>query len=164
MRSRCELCENTGRRGGLPRRQTRPARPTRTRPARVGGANGKETEEIPRGLPAMPRRHPRHSCHERGVVTGEPRASKGARVVRREAARKGPRFTNSEPDTSPCSPPCPLCARPDLHPCPHRLASRRAESSSTPPLIPRRRSTTTSRYRRNHDGTRLHEPRGSSGA
>ena len=86
------------RHGGCPPgRHARPARDTRTRPARVGGPHGQETAQDPRGLPSLPRRHPRNPCHGRGVIAGEPSALKGARWVRREAARKRPDFTTCEP-------------------------------------------------------------------
>ena len=103
---RCELCGQRGRGGRPPGRQARPARHARTRPARVGGPHGQETAQDPRGLPALPRGHPRKPCNARGVIAGEPSALKGARWVRREAARKRPRFRIREPGTSPRSPPC----------------------------------------------------------
>jgi hypothetical protein len=43
---------------------------------------------------------------QRGPVTREPSALKGACWVRREAARKRPGFRILEPGTSPRSPPC----------------------------------------------------------
>ena len=89
-----------------PRRHTRPARQARAGPASVGGPHGQETAQDPHRLPLLPRLHPRQPRRERGIVTGEPSALKGARWVRREAARKRPGFRIPEPGTSPRSPPC----------------------------------------------------------
>ena len=77
-------------------------------PASVGGPHGQETAQDPHHLPSLPRLHPCQPCRERGTVTGEPSALKGARRVRREAARKRPGFRILEPGTSPRSPPCHL--------------------------------------------------------
>jgi hypothetical protein len=73
----------------------------------VGGENGPDAPQDPRGLHALPRHHPRDPCHQSGIVTGELRASKDARVVRRRGARKRISHTG---DTSPCSL---SCQRPD---------------------------------------------------
>jgi hypothetical protein len=78
-----------------PRRQTRPARQARTGPASVGGPHGQEAAQDPHRLPPLPRLHPRQSGRERGTVTGEPSALKGADWVRREAARKRPAPTRA---------------------------------------------------------------------
>ena len=91
-----------------PRRQTRPARHDRTEPASVGSPHGQETAQDPHRLPSLPRLHPRQPRRERGTVTGEPSALKGARWVRREAARKRPRFKILEPRD--------LAAQPTLSP------------------------------------------------
>ena len=105
--------------GCPPSRQARPARDTRTRPARVGRPHGQETAQDPRGLPTLPRGHPRNPSHASGVIAGEPSALKGARWVRREAARKRPDFTTGEPD---------LAAQPTLS----TRASSPPRSTSTP--------------------------------
>ena len=50
-----------------PRRQTRPARHDRARPASVGGPHGQETAQDPHRLPPLPRLHPRQPRRERGI-------------------------------------------------------------------------------------------------
>ena len=40
---------------------------SRAEPTGMGGPHGQETAQDPRGLPSLPRRHPRQPCHHRGI-------------------------------------------------------------------------------------------------
>jgi transposase InsO family protein len=62
----------------------------------MDGTHGSATAQDPRGLPALPQRHPPSAAHRiiRAVVTGEPGAGKLARRVREGDAGKGPKGTS----------------------------------------------------------------------
>ena len=70
--------------GSPPGPQARRPHQAGTATARVGAAHGPDAQEDPHGLRPLPPGHPRRAADRstHGVVTGEPRASKGARVVR----------------------------------------------------------------------------------
>ena len=117
---RCELCEQRHHGGCPPGRQARQPRQARTGPARVGRPHGQETAQDAHRLPPLPRRtSTRTPSRTRHKSLESPVHSKGARWVRREAARKRPGFTTGN-GTSPRSPPCP------------RSASSPPRSTSTP--------------------------------
>ena len=85
------VVRHDGQRGNPPGPQARRSHQDRTAAARVGTAHGPDAQENPRGLHPLPHRHPpRAACRPHGVVAGELRASKLARVVRTEVAGKGP--------------------------------------------------------------------------
>jgi hypothetical protein len=85
----------TARRSGSPPgpQACRP-RQARTTAARVGVPHGRHAQEDPRGLHALPPGHPHRAAsrHNHGIVAGEPRAGKLARVVR-TGGRKRTRHT-----------------------------------------------------------------------
>ena len=96
---RCELCEQPGKvQVHQVRKLASLGQPGRPQPA-WAAAHGQETAQDPRGLLALPRHHPRAGTNRdtHGVVTGEPRASKDARVVRAGAAGKGPSAKRAAP-------------------------------------------------------------------
>ena len=84
--------------GRPPGRRARQPRQARTGPARVGSPHGQDAAQDAHRLRRLPRPHPREPRRERGIVTGEPSASKGARWVRRKAARKRPALITRERD------------------------------------------------------------------
>ncbi len=100
-------------------------RDKRARPASVGGPHGQETAQDPHRLPPLPRLHPRQPRCERGIVTGEPSALKGASWVRRRLRGKGPHPTGH--GTSPRSPPCHSAERLTVK-CQYGTLSRSAPS------------------------------------
>ena len=76
-------------RGSPPGPQARRPHPAGTPAARVGATHGQDAQEDAHRLHPLPPGHPRghaHRCH--GIATGEPRAPKGARVVRTGGRRK----------------------------------------------------------------------------
>src|ERR1019366_6278521 len=70
--------------GDPPSLETRRPHTTGATTTRVGATHGQDAQKDPRGLHRLPPGHPRATTHREihGVVTGEPRASKDARVVR----------------------------------------------------------------------------------
>ena len=94
----CELCEHGATVAVHHVASTRRPRKIRARPARVGSPHGKKAAQNAHRLRLLPRAHPRKPRREHGIVTGEPSAPKGARWVRRKAARKRPAPT---PGTGP---------------------------------------------------------------
>ena len=52
---------------GTPSKEADQPGSSRAEPTGMGGPHGQETAQDPRGLPSLPRRHPRQPCHHRGI-------------------------------------------------------------------------------------------------
>jgi hypothetical protein len=93
--------------GNPPGPQARRPRPTGATTARVGATDGQTAPQDPRGLRGLPPGHPRRATDRdtHGIVTGELRASKGARVV-----RTGGRWKRRRTQRKPRQRPTGVCA------------------------------------------------------
>src|SRR5262249_55952063 len=84
--------------GCPPGPQARRPRQAGTATARVGGADGTQAAQDPRGLLVVPSHHPRAAiAAARVVITGERCAAKVACAVRAGGRRKGTRVTGTSP-------------------------------------------------------------------
>ena len=149
-----------GQGAGTPSPQAGQPGSSRADPTGMGGPHGQETAQDPRGLPSLPRRHPRQPCHHRGIdhrratcsETGpcgseEGRAEKGSHNREYLAARPilllGKRARPVREGVV-GSGPAPLAPRPTAYLVSRQLRQRRPGVAAQPGTHSGRRPTTSS--------------------
>ena len=105
---RCELCETRRHGGSPPGRRAQAARGTRTGPARVGRAHGKNAAQDAHRLRALPRLHPREPRRARGINRWRAQCAERRTLGSEGGCAEKAQVIPDEPGTSPCSPPCQL--------------------------------------------------------
>ena len=111
---RCELCEQHHG-GSPPGRQARPARETRTRPARVGRPHGQNTAQDARGLPTCHERihatpsRTRHNRWRAQCLKARPLGSEGGCAEKARTHRERDLAAQPTLSTKPSPPPASTC-------------------------------------------------------
>ena len=105
---RCELCDHGATVAVHQVARLAQPRQARAGPARVGGPHGQETAQDPHRLPPLPRLHPRQPRRERGISHWRAQCTERCPLGSEGGCAEKARVHDSEPGTSPRSPPCHL--------------------------------------------------------